>query len=213
MFKHKSLWVIGALALIGGVTLVGCSRERSVEYGGGRGAGRAYEADQGLAERGQGRGRQGLSESGPVEGLVAGAQAGNGRGGARNAAPASIAEERGEVLTLSGTLDDRNGEWYLRTDNGSYLLGLGPSSYRDAAGISLVEGAAAEVRGQLTDDGEIAVLTCATGGELYAFRTEDGVPMWSGRYRNGAVAGGDGQAAGTERGGRRGGGGGRGGRA
>jgi len=212
MSKHRSFWMIGALVLIGGVALVGCSRERAADYGGGRGPGRAYEADEGLVERGQGRGRQGFSELEPAAGAgpVADAQAGNGRRGAQSTAAAPLAEERGELLTLSGTLDERDGEWYLRTSEGSYQLGFGPSTFRDAAGIALVEGAQAEVRGHMIEEGEISVVTCQTGGELYAFRTEDGVPMWSGRYRNGNVEGGGGQ---TAAGGRRGGVGGRGGRA
>jgi hypothetical protein len=213
MFKHKTFWIVGALALIGAVTLVGCSEERNAEYGGGRGPGRAYESDQDLAERGQGRGRQGVSEVSPVQasGPVA-SEAGSGRRGAGNSRVAPDAEERGELLVLSGRLADKDGEWYLRTGDGSIQLGFGPSSYRESAGIQLIEGADARVRGHMMEEGEIAVITCETNGELYAFRTEEGVPMWSGRYRNGSVADGVDQTAEARRGGGRRGGG-RGGRA
>jgi hypothetical protein len=101
-----------------------------------------------------------------------------------------------EIITLSGNLVADGTEWYLESDDGLVQLGLGPETFRDDQGYVVADGAFATIRGRIADSGEIEVITCETNGETLAFRTEDGVAMWSGRYRMDALSGEQGSVAG-----------------
>lgn len=104
----------------------------------------------------------------------------------------------GALETLSGTLAESSGEWYLETETGRYLLHLGNAAFVERVGLKPEVGARVEVRG-FVDGEEVSVVTVALGGRTYALRTEDGSPLWAGGGR-GAAAGRGGQSRGAGQG-------------
>jgi len=207
MIKQRSIWMgVAAVSLGALVALTGCSADRPAEAGhgparrinaeqvpltdgsGGGGRGRWAEAAE-TSQQSQGvfgRGRQDetalQTRPNADTARVQPGSAGAGRAGG------FLAEEKGELLTLTGVLSERDDEWYLETDEGVFQLGLGRPDYRESLGITLAPGVQALVRGHLADDQEISVVTCDIEGSRFTFRTEDGVPLWSGRYRADAEA-------------------------
>jgi hypothetical protein len=132
--------------------------------------------------------------------------------------PLSASSSEGDIIFVAGNLRSEDEEWFLQTDSDTFQLGFGPPSFREETGIHLGDGAYAEIRGRIADTGEIEVITCVIGSEEYAFRTEEGVAMSSGRFRmdsaveqdglafsgRGRRAGGNAVSDEEERGGRRG---------
>jgi hypothetical protein len=94
--------------------------------------------------------------------------------------------ETGRLADLSGSLDRQGTEWYLVMEEARLALHLGNTRYVESTGIQLQEGAPAKVRG-FVDGQEVAVVSIQLDGRLYAFRTQDGVPLWAGRGRRAAV--------------------------
>jgi hypothetical protein len=194
MKTKKGVWIAGGLLIVAGVMLSGCSQHSSGQTG--SGPARRYESvaeatePATSVERATAAGRP----------ASAGALTTAGQRGAASQVDI-VTEARVDTVSVSGLLREEDEEWFLDTDEETLQLGFGPPSYRDSMGIVLSDGAPASVRGSVADDGEIEVITCETGGELYSFRTEDGVAMWSGRFQmspadgSESVAGGRGRRA------------------
>jgi hypothetical protein len=90
--------------------------------------------------------------------------------------------ERGSINNLAGTLQHDGSEWYLKTSRNTYLLHFGNSAYVESTGIDLREGESIEVHGFLSGD-EIAVVAARLSSGVFAFRNEDGTPLWAGNGR------------------------------
>ncbi|MBN2323674.1 MAG: hypothetical protein JXQ30_08065 [Spirochaetes bacterium] len=88
--------------------------------------------------------------------------------------------ETGEVVTLEGTLRLEAYEWYLDTDDESYLLHFGNRAYLESTGIDLAEGDRISVDG-FAGGSDIAVVSVKSDGETFIFRNTDGTPRWAGR--------------------------------
>ena len=218
MKKIRWIWIslLAAGALTALVALGGCSRQGSAGLGfrGGR-HGTANEAA--VSRRGEGRelrgapvervpqsrGRSVDAETGRqsrAADTCPGRQAG-GQRYAQKAEPESNGRsvaETGKLADLSGSLDSRDSEWYLVTEQARWALHLGNISYVESTGIQLRPGAPVKVRG-FVDGEEVAVVTILIDGQLFAFRTEDGVPLWAGRGRQAGTGSRSGRGGGGAR--------------
>ncbi len=85
----------------------------------------------------------------------------------------------GELQSLKGELLTQYGEWFLESPDKIYELHLGNHEHREAINIDLQAGKKAEVKGFLYED-DIAVVTMTIDNQDYAFRTEEGTPLWAG---------------------------------
>jgi hypothetical protein len=90
--------------------------------------------------------------------------------------------DAGTLRTLSGTLASDDTEWYLDSAEGRYLLHLGNSSYVEQTGLILEAGETAVVKG-IVDADEVSVVSLEIDGTTFAFRSEDGRPLWAGGGR------------------------------
>lgn len=90
--------------------------------------------------------------------------------------------DKGSMVALDGTLRHESPEWYLYTEDGSYLLHFGNREYLEATGIVLEDGIRCEIEG-LVAGSDIAVISATIDGKSYAFRNDDGTPLWAGRGR------------------------------
>jgi len=72
---------------------------------------------------------------------------------------------------------------------------MGNTAYVDQTGIALEEGKQALVKG-LVDAEEVSVVSIQLDGKAYAFRSEDGFPLWAGNGRGGGRGAGRGSGAG-----------------
>jgi hypothetical protein len=108
-----------------------------------------------------------------------------------------IVVEKGNVADVKGTLRYDGSEWYLDTDDGSYILHFGNSAYVESTGMELQAEDPAEVRGFVSGE-EIAVISAVHDAQIYTFRDEDGTPLWAGRgRREGRIAEQDGSRGGS----------------
>jgi hypothetical protein len=217
MKKHRWIWVglLGAGALTAVVALGGCADRRSGQ-GGHQGGRYAIEAAprgertatiagpgrSGRQGRGDGLEEQKLRGRRDDSAVQAADRRGSGRGVAGPAANAVENDRRsvvetGELLSLAGSLESRDSEWYLNEEGSRYALRLGNARYVESIGIRLQEGAEVQVRG-FAEDGEVAVVSILMDGRRFDFRNEDGTPLWAGRGRR--AAGGDRTGAGRESG-------------
>ncbi len=163
--KKLNLFVGGAL-VVAALTLAGCNGSRDV----GRGRDR-WSDDAPRAAQEAGRGLRAADQRPAQAQLVRGPRA------------SSQVVESGEAIALDGVLRSQDGEWVLETAEGRrYELHFGAEWYRDSTGIELEAGKAVTVRGTLEGD-EISVVSATLDGRLYAFRGEDGRPLWSGGGR------------------------------
>ncbi len=89
----------------------------------------------------------------------------------------------GSLDTLSGTLTEDAGEWYLQTGDSLYALHLGNHDYLDSLDLNLKERESATVFGFVYEQ-DIAPVTLTSGEITYCFRSEDGRPLWAGRGRS-----------------------------
>ena len=100
----------------------------------------------------------------------------------------------GTAATLEGTLRYEAAEWYLDTDDGSFLLHLGNRDYLESSGVNLEEGAVIEADGFRTGS-DVAVVSIRKDGKTFIFRDPDGTPKWAGRgeryARDGLRSGGE----------------------
>jgi len=214
MKKLRWMWIatLAAGAVIALVALGGCADRRVGQEGnrGGRyaserpAAGERMRTTPGPAQPRQ-SGRQGREQIQPRQGReqvqprqgAGRADREDARGGGRYAALienryAAQTEsngrsvvETGEPLSLTGRLESRDSEWFLNHDGTRYALHLGNTRYVESTGIRLREGADVEVRG-FADGEEVAVVSILVDGRRFAFRGEDGTPLWAGRGRRNA---------------------------
>ncbi len=88
--------------------------------------------------------------------------------------------EQGHVCTLDGALELEDGEWYLRTEEQSYIVHKGPDWYPGEINFPEPEGKQATVQGFVLGD-EISPCTITIGETQYVFRSLEGFPLWAGR--------------------------------
>jgi hypothetical protein len=86
----------------------------------------------------------------------------------------------GKLGALSGTLQEQDGEWYLRSNNESYALHIGNHTYRAETGIQLKNDVSVDVTGFIYEK-DVSVSSIKMDNKEYRFRTDDGKPMWAGR--------------------------------
>ncbi len=86
---------------------------------------------------------------------------------------------RGTFKTLTGTLAEKDGEWYLRASEGEYGLHLGNYEVIYPRGIDLKAGTQAEVHGFVLQK-DVAPIWIKNQNRTYKFRDADGTPLWSG---------------------------------
>lgn len=94
--------------------------------------------------------------------------------------------DHSDLQVIEGTLTYGDPEWILKTESQNYILGLGNPDYIESTGLELEEDEEVTVNGYINED-EISVISLTSDGVEYAFRSEDGVPLWSGRGRAVAV--------------------------
>jgi hypothetical protein len=99
--------------------------------------------------------------------------------------------DSGALVTLEGTLRYESPEWYLDTQEGSYLLHFGNRGYLESTGIPIEDGKKLSVEG-FAEGSDIAVVSASADGKTYSFRNRDGVPFWAGRGNRYAKNGEDG---------------------
>jgi hypothetical protein len=200
-----------ALALAGCTGGVGSRGDgQGIGQNGGQGyrGGRDAQTQQSQAQvaRGNGRGLQAQPADGsavdPALGTLRGTgEYGRGSGAGRAAIdPASDRTGRdvadsGSMRTLTGTLSNDGVEWYLDTSDGRYLLHMGNAAFIEQTGIALEAGHEVLVKG-LVDAEEMSVVSIKLDGQTYAFRSEDGRPLWAGNGRGGGGGIGRGSGAG-----------------
>jgi len=85
----------------------------------------------------------------------------------------------GSNTNINGTLKSEGIEWYLVTEDGSFLLHFGNKSYLTSTGIALEDGKNCTIDGIATGK-DVAVATATMDGKAYSFRDENGVPLWAG---------------------------------
>lgn len=86
---------------------------------------------------------------------------------------------KGTLKTLTGTLTEKDGEWFLQTSEGEYNVHLGNYEVIYPRGIDLKENTPAEVMGFVYGK-DIAAVTVKNQNRTYKFRDKDGSPLWSG---------------------------------
>ena len=95
--------------------------------------------------------------------------------------------EQGEKISTSGSLFEKEGEWYITEEGSSkvYAVHIGNEDYSESIGLKLNAGDSAEVKG-FSVGSDIAACTIKTGGKEYVLRDENGTPAWrgSGRGKN-----------------------------
>ena len=96
-----------------------------------------------------------------------------------------------ELIVLKGTLRYESPEWYLDTEDGSYLLHFGNRDYLESTGIQGEDGKDLSVEGFVRGN-DVLVASAAADGKVYSFRDNDGVPFWAGRGKRFARNGDDG---------------------
>ena len=207
MKKIRWMWIsllaAGAVAAL--VALGGCSRQGSAGLGY-RGGRHTAGREAAVSPRGDGREFRGASweRSQSRQGGIADSQPGRQAGGQRYAPQAEPASngrsvaETGRLADLSGSLDRQGTEWYLVMEGARLALHLGNTRYVESTGIQLQEGTPVKVRG-FVDGQEVAVVSIQLDGRLYAFRTEDGVPLWAGQGRQAGTGGRGGRGGGGAR--------------
>jgi hypothetical protein len=216
--KIRTLVMAGLGAGAVALALAGCTGgvgSRGDGQGIGQNGGQGYrgaraaqtEQSQAQASRGYGRIQQAQAADGsavePAQGALRGT-GGNGRGTGSGRAAVDPASDRtgrdvadsGTMRTLAGTLASDGVEWYLDTPDGRYLLHLGNTAYVEQTGIALEAGHEALVKG-LMDAEEVSVISIELDGQTYAFRSEDGWPLWAGNGRGGGRGAGRGYATGN----------------
>lgn len=193
---HKILIGCGVAGLLAGaLVLSGCTRTGEVVQGY---QGRRY-AEAAQAGRGDPRHeplalRDGLAAGGGYgqrgQGRLAEDGLGYGQGyGSSRALPPQPTEvsgrgvvESGTLSSLTGTLEAEGTEWYLQAAERRFALHFGNTSYVQSTGVPLAPGASVQVRG-FVDGNELAVASIDVDGQRFAFRTDEGVPLWAGRGR------------------------------
>ncbi|MGD8400992.1 MAG: hypothetical protein PVH64_08670 [Bacillota bacterium] len=89
----------------------------------------------------------------------------------------------GKPGTVSGSLLEKEGEWYLKTPAGAFNLHFGNHDYRAKTGIQLKTDKIAVVKGFIYGK-DIAVSAITLDQKNYQFRRDDGNPLWAGNGNN-----------------------------
>ncbi|MBN1699439.1 MAG: hypothetical protein JW881_18100 [Spirochaetales bacterium] len=108
--------------------------------------------------------------------------------------------DRGEYHELDGTLYSDGAEYYLDTGSVVYSIHLGPDWYSTEIGFPADVRDHAVVKGFVCDM-DAAPVAITLADEVYAFRGDDGRPLWAGRGngRNRPAGGGTGRGTGGNR--------------
>lgn len=97
--------------------------------------------------------------------------------------PGRIVATRGNVQTLTGTLQWERDEWYLITGaDGMYELHLGPYGHRDEPVFTA--GTPARTEGFVYGN-HVAPITVDADGTVHRFWTTDRMPLWAGSGEGG----------------------------
>lgn len=86
----------------------------------------------------------------------------------------------GKPGTVTGTLFEEDGEWYLTAGERIYEVHLGNYTVLYPDGLNLQTGEQAVIHGFIYQN-NIAVISVETRGKTWTFRNEDGSPRWAGR--------------------------------
>jgi hypothetical protein len=89
----------------------------------------------------------------------------------------------GKAGTVSGSLLEKGGEWYLQTKTEVFNLHFGNHDYRARTGIRLATGKSAVVKGFIHGK-EVAVSAITVDRKNYQFRRANGAPLWAGNGNN-----------------------------
>jgi len=84
------------------------------------------------------------------------------------------------LTTISGVLEEKDAEWYLKSGSTTYSLHIGNHEYRDSTGIKLEPGKNASVKG-FTKNTDVAVASITMDNQEYRFRDDNGRPLWAGK--------------------------------
>ena len=87
---------------------------------------------------------------------------------------------KGSIRILEGTFEIEDSEWYLRTEDQFYIVHKGPDWYTEEIGFLPPEGKQVLVEGFVLGD-VISPCTITSKNTLYAFRSQEGYPLWGGR--------------------------------
>jgi len=93
--------------------------------------------------------------------------------------------DRGTRIEVEGSLVYEDGEWALKTASETYDVHLGNYSVLYPEGLGLKDGEKATVKGFVVGD-DISAVSLTAGEKTYAFRGEDGRPLWAGNGNGGA---------------------------
>jgi hypothetical protein len=86
----------------------------------------------------------------------------------------------GSLLTLSGTFEMEDDEWYLQTDVKLYIIHKGLDWYTEEIGFLPPEGKQVTIEGFVLEN-EVSPCTIFSENTSYAFRSSEGYPLWGGR--------------------------------
>jgi hypothetical protein len=82
--------------------------------------------------------------------------------------------------SVTGTLKESDGEWFLTTKEArEYAVHLGNYEVLYPEGIALYTGSQASVKGFMYEN-EISAVSVSSDGNTWKFRNADGRPLWSG---------------------------------
>ena len=87
---------------------------------------------------------------------------------------------KGSLLTLTGTFEIEDDEWYLQTDDQLYIVHKGLDWYTEEIGFLPPTGKQVIIEGFVLKD-EISPCTIVSENISYAFRSTEGYPLWGGR--------------------------------
>jgi hypothetical protein len=88
--------------------------------------------------------------------------------------------EKGEAVTIKGTLKENGEEWAVVAGDKTYNVHFGKEDYREEQGVKLEEGKAVTIEGKIVGN-DVAVCVLNMDGKTTRFRKKDGRPMWAGR--------------------------------
>ena len=86
----------------------------------------------------------------------------------------------GSLLTLTGTFEIEDDEWYLQTENQLYIIHKGLDWYTEEIGFLPPSGKQVIIEGFVLEN-EISPCTILSENISYAFRSSEGYPLWGGR--------------------------------
>jgi len=88
--------------------------------------------------------------------------------------------DQGKGISLSGTLSEKEDEWYLTQGGKEYALHFGNYEVLYPKGMGLKAGLKVDVQGFAVGT-DVSVTTLKLAGQEFALRSADGTPLWAGR--------------------------------